>query len=95
MNHYQLLGVTLLLACAAAAHADPCALQGLEISQARSEKLAVFTAYGDYQYRVTAKNVLPGKIIDCASPLGLVLLESAEGIRVWVDPIDLALPSRK
>jgi hypothetical protein len=72
-----------------------CSLQDLEISDAKSEKLGIFTENGKFERTTEPGKVLPARVVACNESLGLVLIAKADGSKVWIDPIEVRLPSAK
>lgn len=90
---------SLALLCLAAASilrcetSAACTLQNVNISRAMAEKVSIFNANGRFERAANPGEVLPGKVIACNAALGLVQIARADGLRVWIDPIDVRLPN--
>ena len=69
-----------------------CILQGLLISQAHGDRVAVYSDTGHLLRSAFTSELLPDRITQCNNSLGLVKLERSG---VWVDPIEFKLPSRR
>ena len=93
----KLASFTLALLAAASAlpcqASDACALQNLNISRAVAEKVSIFTPAGKFQRAANSREVLPAKVVACNKLLGLVQVVRADGSRVWIDPIEVRLPT--
>ena len=88
----KLIAITFLV-FVSQSHAGTCPYLGREIALASKDQVRIFTAQGRLERSTAARDLLPGHVTACNSALGLLQLELADGARVWVDPIDLAISS--